>query len=182
MEVYCPACHTYLVTSGLIGRELARRVIPNVLWINGDKCTGCGTCEMVCSFRRSRSFSHSDSAIRVKEDELKCLSTPIVCLHCMDPPCIGACPVGALTKDRETGVVLIDEELCTRCKGCLEACPYGAIWFNPFTDTIVKCDLCKGTPICAEYCEPKALEWTKKHLIGERRQPVALRYSVVARR
>ncbi len=33
-----------------------------------DKCGGCFTCELSCSFRRNGSFNHHESLIRVVED------------------------------------------------------------------------------------------------------------------
>ncbi|MDE2075354.1 MAG: carboxypeptidase regulatory-like domain-containing protein, partial [Alphaproteobacteria bacterium] len=50
------------------------------------------------------------------------------CNHCDDAPCIAA-GKGAVTK-RADGIVLIDPEAAKGRKDLVEACPYGAIWWN----------------------------------------------------
>lgn len=40
---------------------------------------------------------------------------PLFCHHCEDPPCATACPQDAISKDPETGVVLIE---LGKCNGC----------------------------------------------------------------
>lgn len=175
-ELYCSACFLYLQESGRLERTLARRVIPNVLWVNSDKCTGCRTCEMICSFVHLGFFSRLGSGITVVRSGEKSIYTPVLCIHCDDPPCLPVCPVEAISKDDETNMVILDDQACIGCKKCMKACPYGAISYVPQTRKVIKCDLCGGIPMCAEYCEPKAIEWTKKYTIGEKRKPVALRY------
>jgi len=67
------------------------------------------------------------------------------------------CPVDAITK-REDGIVLIDEELCTGCKDCIEACPLGVMQFDEEKGLAEKCDLCverieRGLqPACVAAC------------------------------
>ncbi len=43
------------------------------------------------------------------------------------------------------------------CKECLEACPFGAMGFDPDRGRPFKCDLCGGEPLCVRFCEPGAL-------------------------
>ncbi|MBU2498570.1 MAG: FAD-dependent oxidoreductase, partial [Proteobacteria bacterium] len=38
-----------------------------------------------------------------------------VCKHCKDPVCARACPEDAITRDQETGIVLLDKEKCNGC-------------------------------------------------------------------
>lgn len=47
------------------------------------------------------------------------------CMHC--GMCIALCPVGALTVDRESRLVLFHEEECTACGMCTRICPVGAM-------------------------------------------------------
>ncbi len=63
----------------------------------------------------------------------------------------------AISKDPETGVVLIDKELCTGCKECVEACPDGMIQMDA-QNKADKCDLCGGDPLCVRYCVAGALK------------------------
>jgi Fe-S-cluster-containing dehydrogenase component len=70
-----------------------------------------------------------------------------------------ACPVeGALYRNLETGVVMVNFELCVRCKSCIEACPYDAIWYNEAADKILKCDTCGGKPKCVMWCPVECLK------------------------
>lgn len=54
---------------------------------------------------------------------------PTTCMHCDDAPCIAAAENGAVKK-REDGIVLIDPKLAKGQKQLVDACPYGAIWWN----------------------------------------------------
>jgi len=91
------------------------------------------------------------------------------CLHCADPPCIPACPVKAISKRAEDGIVVVDKEVClgnVSCDGfCQAACPYDVPKFGSESDDkMQKCDLCldrwaEGTkPTCVEACPMRALD------------------------
>ena len=82
------------------------------------------------------------------------------CMHCVDPNCISACPVSALTKDPTTGVVKYNKDNCIGCRYCQIACPYNIPkfqWDLAFPQ-IVKCQLCNhrfpegGYSACCEFC------------------------------
>jgi Fe-S-cluster-containing dehydrogenase component len=79
------------------------------------------------------------------------------CMHCSQPRCMDACPVGAISK-REDGIVLVSQELCTGCKECIDACPLGVMQFNEEKEVAQKCDLCvdlidRGLkPACVNAC------------------------------
>lgn len=82
------------------------------------------------------------------------------CLHCVDPSCVSACPVTAMHKDPETGIVSYNKDACIGCRYCVAACPFGVPRFQYDTATpqIQKCQLCKhlqakgGIPECANVC------------------------------
>jgi len=54
---------------------------------------------------------------------------PRPCMHCENPPCVKACPVGARYQ-REDGLVATDWEACKGYRYCHAACPYGVNYFN----------------------------------------------------
>ncbi len=82
------------------------------------------------------------------------------CLHCGDPSCVSACPVSAMTKDPNTGIVGYNKDACIGCRYCVAACPFGVPQFQYDTPTpqIAKCQLCKHRlaegkiPACAGQC------------------------------
>ena len=47
------------------------------------------------------------------------------------------------------------------CKLCTIACPYGTIFYNPDTEKAFKCNLCEGSPACAEACPTAAIEYVE---------------------
>jgi Fe-S-cluster-containing dehydrogenase component len=82
------------------------------------------------------------------------------CLHCLDPACASVCPVGALHKDPDNGVVSYDSDKCIGCRYCQMACPFGIHKYEweKASPSIVKCQLCHhrfkdgGYSACCEFC------------------------------
>lgn len=82
------------------------------------------------------------------------------CLHCVDPSCVSCCPVSAMIKDQETGIVRNDPDRCIGCRYCVYACPFQVpkYEFDKTFGRIRKCELCshrlaKGKlPGCVEHC------------------------------
>ena len=54
---------------------------------------------------------------------------PVMCNHCDDAPCMKAATGGAVTK-RADGIVIIDPVKSKGQKAIVDACPYGAIFWN----------------------------------------------------
>ncbi len=54
---------------------------------------------------------------------------PVMCNHCDDAPCMKAAKDGAITK-RDDGIVIIDPEKSKGQKEIVDACPYGAVYWN----------------------------------------------------
>lgn len=102
--------------------------------------------------------------------------TKMSCMHCVDPSCVSACPVSAMTKDPVTGIVAYSKDACIGCRYCVAACPFGVPRFTydqPFPQ-ISKCQLCKHRypegkySACAEVCPTGAtLFGTVKELKAE---------------
>ncbi len=54
---------------------------------------------------------------------------PVMCNHCDDAPCMAAAKDGAVKK-RDDGIVIIDPKCAKGQKQIVDACPYGAIYWN----------------------------------------------------
>lgn len=130
------------------------------LMVDKEKCTGCRTCELACSFRKHESFNPIWGRVQVKEWDG--LPLPQVCLQCDDPACEKACPVQAITRFAETGALVINQDKCIRCRRCVKACPYGGVAYMDGLHLICKCDLCGGEPACASLCPSGALVYREK--------------------
>jgi carbon-monoxide dehydrogenase iron sulfur subunit len=80
---------------------------------------------------------------------------PIQCRHCEDPACLFACISGAMHRDPETGMVLIDEDKCVGCWTCLKMCSFFSIIPDVEGLRILKCDKCmekERPPACVKAC------------------------------
>jgi len=108
----------------------------------------------------------------------------VSCLHCVDPSCVSACPVSAMTKDPVNGIVSYDKGACIGCRYCVAACPFGVPRFQydtPFPQ-ITKCQLCTHRmkegkyAACAEVCPTGATLFGKvSDLHAEAKRRLALK-------
>ena len=70
--------------------------------MNLIKCTGCRSCELACSFHKSKSFNPAQSSIKVLRDKVSGLTSVVLddqCDLCADedkPLCIYFCAPDAL--------------------------------------------------------------------------------------
>jgi len=146
-----------------------------VLMISPEKCIGCRTCELICSFNRMEEFNPKLAAVSVLAFDEAAIAVPIMCMQCEDPSCMKVCPVGAIVRD-ENDAVIIEDQKCIGCKMCISACPLGNISFSPKEKKLIKCNLCGGNPQCAELCPSGAIQYkeatpvnlNKKIKIGEK--------------
>ncbi|QGU94467.1 4Fe-4S dicluster domain-containing protein [Clostridium bovifaecis] len=133
--------------------------MKNKIKIDSEKCTGCFICELACSFKHTKTCSHSASRISIAYEDKTGINKPKMCIQCERALCAEACPVDAI-KRMPDGVLLIDEELCIKCENCISACKLGSIKYDKVNDQIIKCDLCGGNPECVKICPSGALIYT----------------------
>jgi carbon-monoxide dehydrogenase iron sulfur subunit len=132
-----------------------------------DKCTGCRLCELVCSAVKEKGFSPLLSRIRTVRTEDAFLNMSVACRLCTEPTCVKSCPRKALKKDEESGVILVDQNRCSGCSWCVEACEFGAVVSPLEKSPVAICDLCGGDPKCVEFCPKDALSLKTAEEIGQ---------------
>jgi carbon-monoxide dehydrogenase iron sulfur subunit len=138
-------------------------------FVSGDpsKCVGCCVCEYVCSMEHEKTYNPIKSRIRVVRLN-PFVNMAIACRLCEDPQCVIACPREALSQSEETGVIMVDEEMCNGCAWCVEACDFGAIQLHPESRVAFVCDLCEGEPKCVEWCPEEALDFITEDVLAQK--------------
>jgi anaerobic carbon-monoxide dehydrogenase iron sulfur subunit len=126
--------------------------------VDHTNCTGCKTCEMVCSIYHGGESNVWKSAIRVlrKETGGTVFSLPLVCQQCLDPACLNACPTGAIL--RTDGFVTFIKDECIQCGACVDACPADCVPIDTDGNVVMFCDLCGGDPLCVPNCHGRCLK------------------------
>jgi len=134
--------------------------------IDQRKCIGCHACTVACkaendvplgTFRTWVKYTEKGSFPNVRRNFLV-----ERCNHCDDAPCVEICPVEALWR-RDDGIVDFSTERCIGCKSCMAACPYDAIYIDPNTHTLGKCNFCAHRvelglqPACVNVCPVEAI-------------------------
>lgn len=124
------------------------------LFIDLDKCSKCETCSACCDY-----FYHPQNNGVTALREYATFAT--ICRHCEQAPCVNVCYHKALERAPD-GHIKRHKMLCTSCKSCSVACPFGIIFqdFIEYLDS--KCDFCIGKteelPKCVLTCPEKAIE------------------------
>ncbi len=136
------------------------------LHIDASKCTGCLQCEMACSFEHYQVFNPAKSRIKVFDFHETGKKVPYTCTQCAEAWCMHACPVDAISKDKMTGAMVVNESTCVGCKVCTIACPFGTINYVADTGKVQKCDLCDGSPACADACPTGAITYIDSDSTG----------------
>jgi len=153
--------------------------MQKMIVVDIDRCTGCGSCELVCSFTHHGEFNPLKSRIHNSFFLDRELSVPVFCYQCEEPWCGKVCPAGAITTERDLAggatLVEVDEHKCVGCRMCTLACPYGSIIVSG-KGVAEKCNLCGGDPECVKVCRSEAIRFetpyagmiTKKRGVAQR--------------
>lgn len=152
-------------------------------YFDNSRCTGCKTCVLACkdykdldttmSFRHvydyeGGSWTQNENGSWSQSAFVYHLS--MACNHCGNPICVHVCPTGAMHKEGEYGLVVVDTHVCVGCGYCELSCPYGAPKVSARLKQSAKCDGCidrvreDKPPICVKSCPMRALEFGE---IGE---------------
>jgi len=153
------------------------------IMVDLDRCIGCKTCIVACRNHYGlvdHEKSMPGSMSHYLRVESECTGSypnlaedywVVMCQHCKKPPCIKACEAGAIHKDVQTGIVLIDKNKCVGAKKCIEKCPYAVIQFDAPGKFAHKCTLCYDrvihgqVPVCVEVCLADALSFGEKEIL-----------------
>lgn len=176
-----------LVFAGRLGihsiawAEAEKKTLRMIL-VDYSKCTGCRTCEAVCSSYNNPVTINGEklpgignpvhSNIRVESFNPD-VDIPNVCAMCPDTPCVKACPIEpdpktgrrALYRDEKTLTIKNDPDRCIGCGSCAKACAEqrtGVIMLDSQTGKPKGiCTLCGGDPQCVKWCPFNALSYVE---------------------
>jgi len=164
--------------------------LPNprsrALLIDVTRCIGCRSCAKACKESHGLPGSGEETELdavtyTVLLDKGKDRYLRRLCMHCEDPSCASACPVGALEKTA-LGPVVYDASKCLGCRYCMVACPFSVPryeWSKP-VPRVRKCDGCRDRQregkanACAEACPAEAtVAGTREELLALARKRMA---------
>ena len=124
------------------------------LFIDLEICNKCRECKVCCDY-----FYHPQNNGITSLREYA--TFVLVCRYCEEAPCVNSCYHSALEKQPD-GILKRYKMLCTSCKSCSLACPFGTVFadFIPYLDS--QCDYCVGMagrlPKCVTSCPERAIE------------------------
>jgi formate dehydrogenase iron-sulfur subunit len=156
------------------------------LLIDNTRCIGCRGCQVACKawnnlpgekteffsgpgYQNPRDLTANTwTLITYNEVEIDGRFNWVfgrkLCMHCNEPACVTACPVGALKKTAD-GPVVYRKNLCIGCRYCMLACPFQVPKFewDKALPLISKCTMCADRvkvglqPACAKVCPTRAV-------------------------
>ncbi|MCB2218738.1 MAG: 4Fe-4S dicluster domain-containing protein [Desulfobulbaceae bacterium] len=144
-------------------------------YFDSSRCIECYACEIACKAEHDLAPSVNEKpgvtaprwrrVSRIEDFTQPDKSAQYIslsCMHCGKPACMEVCPVGAISKRAENGIVVVDSDECVGCRSCFDACPFGIPQYGP-DGTMQKCNLCLERleagekPACVANCSSGAL-------------------------
>jgi tetrathionate reductase subunit B len=160
-----------------------------VFVIDVARCNGCYDCQIACKDEHvgndwtpyakpqpdvGQFWLKQNEFVRGTVPKVKMSYVPMLCVHCDDAPCIPACPIEGGIYKRDDGLVIIDPTKCTGCRNCVDACPYGVIYFNEDLNIAQKCTGCAHlldngwtVPRCVDACPTEAIRFGEESQFGD---------------
>lgn len=104
-------------------------------YFDQNRCMGCHACVVACKdWNDVQPGQARWRRLTTKENgtfpNVSVFNTVLSCNHCANPACTAACPVGAIYKREEDGIVIVNRDLCQDIRACAVACPFGAPQFG----------------------------------------------------
>lgn len=153
--------------------------MAKVFCIDVAKCSGCYNCQFACKDEHCNNewlpfakqqpligqfWLKLEEHVEGSRPKVRIHYIPVLCNHCADPACLKAARNGAVYK-REDGIVIIDPEKAVGQEQIVDACPYGAIFWNEELQLPQKCTGCAHllaegkTPRCVDVCHTGAIRF-----------------------
>lgn len=152
--------------------------MAKVLLVDITRCNGCYSCQLSCKdehvgndwspiAKPQPNTGHfwwkTTETVQGTVPKVRVHYMHEMCQHCEDAPCMAACKNGAFYRC-EDGLVILDPDKCRGTRSCMDACPYGAIYFNTDLNIAQKCTGCAHLlddgwtePRCVQSCPTDAL-------------------------
>lgn len=152
--------------------------MSKVFIFDSSKCNGCRNCQIACKDEHvdndwspyakpqpdtGQFWTRVEEKVRGQVPKVKISYTVRMCQHCADAPCKKAAPEAVSV--REDGLVIVDPEKAQGLRVLVDACPYGAIFYNEELDLPQKCTGCAHlvdagqTPHCVDVCPHEVIRF-----------------------
>lgn len=155
------------------------------------RCNGCRNCQLACKDEHvdadwapyaapqpdtGQFWLKLDEKVRGQVPKVKVSYTVLMCQHCDNAPCIAAAQAAGrpdAVYKREDGLVIVDPEKARDMPELVDACPYGAIFYNEALNLPQKCTGCAHlvdageVPHCVDVCPHEALRFGDEEEFAE---------------
>ena len=142
-------------------------------YFDQSRCIGCYACSIACKdWNNIAAGPALWRRVTAREwgayPDVFLAYLSLSCSHCARPACADACPVNAITKNENNGVMAVNQEECLgydACGACKKACPYAVPQFSEEENAKMQmCTFCSDRladnkkPACVDSCPVRALD------------------------